>query len=146
MRLIIQRVKQASVTVENKLISSIGPGVLVLFGVHKNDNPSQTMWLAKKLLSLRIFPNEQGKMHLSLTDLQASALIVSQFTLYCDCKEGRRPDCSQAAPAHLAQPLYNKFVSEVKQELNDVQTGLFGAYMHLSLVNEGPLTFTVDAP
>ena len=146
MRLLIQRVKQASVTVEGKIVADIGVGALVFFGAHKNDTREQTTWLAQKLLSLRIFPNDQQKMHSSLQDIQGSVLIVSQFTLYCSCQEGRRPDCSSAAPAQLAEPLYNKFVNEVKQGIQNTQTGIFGAYMDVSLINDGPLTFTIDAP
>lgn len=148
MRIVVQRVKEARVTVEGRTIGEIGRGVLVFFAVHKNDtlgDPSPNiLWLVQKLIHLRIFSDVQGKMNLSLQDVQGEALIVSQFTLYGGCKEGRRPDFIESAPGSLAEPIYNQFVQEVGKSLGRVATGLFAADMQVSLVNDGPVTFIID--
>ena len=144
MRLLIQRVREARVVVEGKTVGSIQKGALVLFGVHQNDTAAQIPWLANKLVNLRMFMDEQDKMNLSLLDVKGSCLIVSQFTLYADCTEGRRPSFSQAAPPPIAQPLYETFVSEVKKSLL-VETGIFGAEMQVHLINDGPVTLLIDS-
>ena len=146
MRLVIQRVKEASVRVDGTTVGQIKKGALVLFGVHKTDIPAYTLWMAQKLIGLRYFSDPQGKMNLSLQDIQGEVLIVSQFTLYANCNEGRRPGFDNAAPGSIAKMLYEKFIEEVKQELKTVQTGIFGADMEVSLINEGPVTFVIDYP
>lgn len=145
MRLVIQRVENASVEVEGKTVGSIGKGMLVLFGVHQDDIPTQTLWLANKLVNLRIFADAQDKMNLSLLDIQGEALIVSQFTLYGNCAEGRRPEFTASAPPDKAKALYEKFIEEVLAQKIKVETGIFGARMRVSLVNDGPVTFLLDA-
>lgn len=145
MRIVVQRVKQASVTVDGKVVGSIGKGAMVLFGVHKNDDFSKIPWLANKLVNLRIFHNEEGKMDASLLDRKAEVLVVSQFTLYGNCCEGRRPDFTQAAPASLAEPIYLEFVKELKKSIAHVATGIFGAQMDVALINDGPVTLLIDA-
>ncbi len=146
MRMVIQRVKEASVRVDGAIVGQIKRGALVLFGVNKTDIPAYTLWMAQKLIGLRYFSDPQGKMNLSLGDIQGEVLIVSQFTLYANCNEGRRPGFDAAAPGSIAKMVYEKFVEEVKQELKTVQTGIFGADMEVSLVNDGPVTFIVDYP
>jgi len=145
MRIVIQRVSEAKVDVEGKTVGSIGRGSLVLFGVHKDDQMSQIPWLANKLVNLRIFSDAQDKMNLSLLDIKGEVLIVSQFTLYGNCLDGRRPSFTDTAPPVLAQSLYEAFIQEVKKSV-PVQTGIFGAMMQVRLVNDGPVTFLIDAP
>lgn len=145
MRLVIQRVENASVDVHGKTVGSIGKGMLVLFGVHQEDVPSQTLWLASKLVNLRIFADAQDKMNLSLLDVQGEVLIVSQFTLYGNCAEGRRPEFTASAPPEKAKALYEQFIKEVRAQKIKVETGIFGARMRVSLVNDGPVTLLLDA-
>ncbi len=145
MRIVIQRVANANVEVDGKIVGAIGKGALVLFGVHKNDVPSQTLWLSSKLVNLRIFADAEDKMNLSLLDIQGEVLIVSQFTLYGNCSEGRRPEFTASAPPEMAKELYEKFIQEVRQQKLKVETGIFGARMQVSLVNDGPVTFILDA-
>ena len=146
MRMVIQRVKEARVTVEGKVIGQIKKGALVLFGVQKTDIPAYTEWMAQKLIGLRYFSDSNGKMNLSVQDIQGEVLIVSQFTLYANCNEGRRPGFEAAAPGSVAKMMYEKFVEEVRQEVKMVQTGIFGADMEVALVNDGPVTFVIDYP
>ncbi len=145
MRLLIQRVKNAQVDVDAKTVGSIGPGALVLLGVTHGDDPSKAAWLASKLVNLRMFEDEQGKMNRSLIDIKGSVLIVSQFTLYGDCSEGRRPSFTGAALPAVAEPLYETFIAEVKKLGLPVATGVFGAYMQVTLLNDGPVTFIIDS-
>ena len=145
MRLLIQRVKQAQVDVEGKAIGSIGAGALVFLGITHTDAPAQSSYLASKLLNLRMFHDAEQKMNLSLLDTRGSILIVSQFTLYADCSEGRRPSFTPAAPPSLAEPLYNHFIAEVRKSNLPVATGSFGANMQVSLLNDGPVTFLIDS-
>lgn len=145
MRLLIQRVKRAQVDVEGQTIGSIGPGALVFLGITHTDAPAQSIYLASKLLNLRMFHDAEQKMNLSLLDTRGSILIVSQFTLYADCSEGRRPSFTPAAPPALAEPLYNHFVAEVRKSNLPVGTGSFGANMQVSLLNDGPVTFLIDS-
>ena len=144
MRLVIQRVSEASVSVDNAVCGKINAGVLVFLGIHKNDKTEDTEWLVNKLINLRIFTDDAGKMNLSLKDIKGEALIVSQFTLYADCTTGRRPSFTEPALPERAIPIYEKFVSEVKNAIGNVQTGIFGALMKVSLVNDGPVTFIID--
>ena len=133
MRLVIQRVDHASVTVDGTAVGAIKTGVLVLFAAHKNDTPEQTLWLASKLANLRIFPGTQDKMNLSLLDIKGEVLIVSQFTLYGDCTQGRRPEFTASAPPEMARTLYEKFIQEVRAQKLLVETGIFGAKMEVAL-------------
>lgn len=144
MRIVIQRVAKASVSVEGKHVASIGKGALVFFAVHKDDTPDKTLWLAQKLIHLRFFEDDQHKMNFSLHDIKAEVLIVSQFTLYGSCLEGRRPDFIESAPPQIARPIYDKFVAEVNKDHGRVQTGVFGANMQVDLTNDGPVTFIID--
>lgn len=144
MRLLVQVVKEAKVTVDQEITGAIGRGVLVFFGAHVNDSRADAEWLAEKLANLRVFPDSEGKMNLSLKDVDGSALIVSQFTLYGDCSQGRRPSFTNAAPPAVANPLYEHFVALMKARLKVVETGRFGEYMEVSLVNDGPLTFLIE--
>jgi D-tyrosyl-tRNA(Tyr) deacylase len=144
MRIVIQRVSEASVEVEKKVVGKIGRGALIFFAVHKKDEPAQTLWLAQKLLHLRMFADEEEKLNLSLMDIKGEVLVVSQFTLYGSCLEGRRPDFTESAAAAIAEPIYEQFVADVKRNLPGVQTGVFGANMKVRLVNDGPVTFIID--
>ncbi len=146
MRALIQRVTRAEVKVDGEIVGKIGPGLLILFAVHQEDTPEKTAWMVQKLSQLRIFADAQDKMNLSLKETQGEALIVSQFTLYGNCLQGRRPDFFAAAPPERAQAIYEKFVGEMKQELGKIETGIFGARMEVSLVNDGPVTFLIDTP
>ncbi len=146
MRMVIQRVKEASVREGGTIVGQIKRGAVVLFGVQKTDIPAYTPWMAEKLIGLRYFSDAQGKMNLSLQDIQGEILIVSQFTLYANCNEGRRPGFDAVAPGSVAKMMYEKFVEEVKQGVKTVQTGIFGADMEVALVNDGPVTFVIDYP
>lgn len=145
MRVVIQRVKKASVNVAGSTVGAINQGILVLFGVHKGDTLEDIPWLAKKITELRIFQDEDKKMNRSVQDIQGQLLIVSQFTLYGDCSKGRRPGFSDALPGAEAENLYNAFVEEMQHYLGEVQTGVFGAEMEVSLINDGPVTFIIDS-
>lgn len=144
MKILIQRVSQASVEVSNQKIGSIDAGVLVFVGITHSDTSSQVVWLADKLVNLRIFEDEGGKINQSLIDKKGSALIISQFTLYADCNTGRRPSFTQAAAPEMAKQLYDQFVQEVKKRGIVVESGLFGAEMQVSLVNCGPVTIMLE--
>lgn len=146
MRVVIQRVKEASVTVEGVVTGRIGKGFLVLFAVHKDDVPESTTWLAQKICNLRIFTDPQGKMNLALKDVGGGVLVVSQFTLYGNCMNGRRPDFIQSASGDTAEAIYDKFVDEIGKEMGSVQTGVFAAKMEVALVNDGPVTFIIEYP
>lgn len=144
MKVVVQRVSQASVTVDNTVVGKIDQGLLVLFGVHIDDDPAQTAWFVNKLLNLRIFEDENGKMNRSVLDIQGGVLAVSQFTLYGNCKNGRRPDFISAAGPEKAEAIYDKFVSELKAEFPNVGTGIFGAKMSVALINDGPVTMIIE--
>jgi len=146
MRLVIQRVKKAQVEVDGEIVARIGSGVLAFLGIRKGDTAKEISWMAKKLVDLRIFRDEQGKMNQSIKDIGGEILVVSQFTLYGNCTSGRRPDFFSAAPPAQAKLLYEQYVSEVKKEIPTVQTGVFGAMMEVALVNDGPVTLVVDTP
>lgn len=144
MRLLIQRVLEAKVVINKQVYSQIGSGLLVLLGIHKEDDASQITWLINKLVHLRIFGDEEGKMNRSIKEIGGQILIVSQFTLYGNCLNGRRPDFIQAAIPAIAEPLYQQFVEQLRQEIENVQTGQFGAEMQISLTNDGPVTFFIE--
>ncbi len=144
MRALIQRVKSASVTIEGEVFSEIGAGVLVLLGVGKDDTSENVQKLAQKLLSLRIFEDENDKMNLSVIDVKGEILVVSQFTLYGDCKKGTRPSFDGAAHPDVANKLYQEFVSLLKESGLTIKTGKFRAMMDVALVNDGPVTFMLE--
>jgi D-tyrosyl-tRNA(Tyr) deacylase len=144
MRAVIQRVSSASVTVDGKVVGAIGPGLLVLVGVGRNDTEQDAEALAQKIIELRVFQDEAGKMNLNLRDTGGSLLVVSQFTLYGDTRKGRRPSFDLAAPPEQARRLYERFVEAARRQGVPVETGVFQAMMSVSLVNEGPVTFLVE--
>lgn len=145
MRAVIQRVSKASVTVEGRTIAQIEKGMLVLLGVKQDDSKREAELLAKKTANLRIFNDEQGKMNLSLLDIEGEALVVSQFTLYGNCRKGRRPSFIDAALPEKADLLYQEYVQYLKDEHIAVQTGQFQAMMQVELINEGPVTIILDS-
>lgn len=144
MKILIQRVKNASVTIEGKLFSSINKGILALVGIEKGDNLENIPKGAKKVANLRIFPDENDKMNLSLIDVDGEMLIVSQFTLCGDCKKGTRPSFDKSAPPDIANELYEKFVEEISSYGIKTQTGKFAAMMDVALINDGPVTFMIE--
>jgi D-tyrosyl-tRNA(Tyr) deacylase len=145
MRLVVQRVTEASVTVNNGTTGSIRTGLLVFLGVSRTDTVEDADYLTGKLLGLRIFPDEDGKMNRNVQEAGGSLLIVSQFTLYGDCRKGRRPSFDQAAPPDQAQDLYNYFVESAKRGPVPVETGVFQATMQVHIVNDGPVTILIDS-
>jgi len=145
MRAVIQRVSEARVTVAGSVLGEIGPGLLALLGVAKPDTPAHAEFLAEKILNLRVFPDEAGKMNRSLLDVTGALLVISQFTLYGDCRKGRRPSFDDAAPAEQARPLYEHFVEVARRSGVRVETGVFQAHMEVSLVNDGPVTLLVES-
>lgn len=145
MRAVIQRVRRASVTIDGEIQGEIGRGMVVLLGIHGNDTLTDLQWLAEKVVNLRIFDDAQGKMNLSLTEIDGAMLIISQFTLYGDCRKGRRPGFSSAAPPEIAEPLYRRFIEEIINKQVKVATGIFQAAMDVELVNEGPVTLLLDS-
>ncbi|MDO4522862.1 MAG: D-aminoacyl-tRNA deacylase [Eubacteriales bacterium] len=145
MKFVIQRVSEASVTVEEQIIGQIGRGFLVLIGVGQEDTTSNADILIKKMIGLRIFEDAQGKTNLSLKDVGGSLLLVSQFTLYANCKKGNRPSFIEAGDPQKANELYEYIISECKKQVSDVQTGAFGADMKVALVNDGPFTILLEA-
>ena len=145
MRLVIQRVREARVTVNDGVTGSIRTGLLVFLGVSRTDTVEDADYLTGKLLGLRIFPDEEGKMNRNVQEADGSLLIVSQFTLYGDCRKGRRPSFDQAAPPDQAQDLYNYFVESAKRGPVPVETGVFQAMMQVHIVNDGPVTILIDS-
>ncbi|MCD6107643.1 MAG: D-tyrosyl-tRNA(Tyr) deacylase [Caldisericaceae bacterium] len=141
MRIVLQRVKRASVSIDGEIVSTIGNGLLILIGVEKRDTEREAKYLAKKVCGLRIFPDEHGKMNLSVRDINGEIMIISQFTLTSYIKKGNRPGFGNAAGENLAISLYKLFVEEIKKQVKTVKTGIFGAYMEVNLVNNGPVTF-----
>ena len=144
MRAVLTRVKSASVTVDGKVIGRIGPGFLILLGITHEDTEAQAVKLADKLMGLRIFEDENEKMNRSLEDVGGQVLVISQFTLYGNCKKGRRPEFLAAARPELAVPLYEKFIALCRDKGFSVETGEFGAEMLVESVNDGPVTLIVD--
>lgn len=145
MRVVIQRVKNASVTVDGEIVGKIGKGILVLLGVAVADTEKDALYLLEKTLNLRIFEDSDAKMNLSLRDIAGELLIISQFTLYGDVRKGRRPSFIEAAPPEKANRLYEYFVSVARQKLLRVETGKFQAMMDVALINDGPVTILLDS-
>ncbi len=144
MRAVVQRVKEARVEVDGRVAGAISHGLLVLLGVGREDGPEQAAWLAKKIAGLRLFPDPEDKLNLSLRDVGGEVLVVSQFTLWGDCRKGTRPSYSRAAGGEQAEPLYRAFCQELRQQGLSVATGEFGAMMEVHLVNQGPVTLLLD--
>ncbi len=145
MRAAFQRVAEASVSVEGATVGRIGPGWLVLLGVARDDGDEDAVWMAGKLLNLRAFEDEQGKMNRSVRDVQGGVLVVSQFTLLADCRAGRRPSFTAAAEPALAERLYKRFTDLLLPSGLEIASGVFGAMMKVALVNDGPVTFLLDS-
>jgi D-tyrosyl-tRNA(Tyr) deacylase len=145
MRAVLQRVSSASVTVDGTIAGAIGPGLMILLGVEKGDGEEDARFLAKKTAGLRIFEDEEGKMNLAVGEAGGAVLVVSQFTLLADCRKGRRPGFSQAAPPQEADALYRRFVELLRQEGLEVATGVFQAMMDVQLINNGPVTMLLDS-
>ena len=145
MRAVVQRVKESSVTVTNQMISRIGPGLLVLLGVSEADDSGDAVYLSEKIVHLRIFEDESGKMNRSLMETQGEMLVVSQFTLLGDCRKGRRPSYVQAAGPEKAEHLYEIFVEQVRKKGVAVKTGRFRTMMDVALINDGPVTLILDS-
>ena len=144
MRAVVQRVQESQVKVGDEIVGAIGPGLLVFLGVGKNDAEEQADALASKLVNLRIFEDQEGKMNCSALDTKAEILVVSQFTLYGNCDKGRRPSFDDAAPSEKAEALYNYFVGKLCQQNIKTATGKFRAMMAVALVNDGPVTFIIE--
>ena len=145
MRVVLQRVSQAEVSVSGETIGRIGPGLLALAAVSRQDGENDLVWMARKIVDLRVFDDDKGNLNMSLRDIRGQLLVVSQFTLYGDCKKGRRPSYSEAAPAAEVEALYNRFVEIVREAVPDVQTGRFQAAMEVRLTNDGPVTLILDS-
>ena len=145
MRVCVQRVSEASVETDGKTIGAIGPGLLVLLGVGQSDTPAEVTQLVDKIVNLRVFADDQDKMNRSLLDIQGQMLVISQFTLWGDCRKGRRPSFVQAADPEVAEPLYERFVDEVRGQGVVTETGRFGAMMQVHLVNDGPVTLVIES-
>ena len=144
MRVVVQRVKQASVSVEGRVVGAIGHGLMLLVGIRTGDTEAEIRWLASKIASLRIFDDDKGKLNRSVLDVGGSVLAVSQFTLYADGRKGRRPSYDQAAPPDIAEPLIRRFVQLLEAEGVPVQTGVFRAHMLVEIHNDGPVTILLE--
>jgi D-tyrosyl-tRNA(Tyr) deacylase len=145
MRIVIQRVKEAKVLVDEKVVGSISSGALVFFGSHKEDEQKEVLYLVNKLVNLRMFADSEDKMNISLVEAKKELLVISQFTLYADCQTGRRPSFTDTAPPEIAKTFYDQFIQEAKKMVPKVETGVFGAKMEVRLINDGPVTFIIDA-
>lgn len=146
MRAIVQRVTDAAVTVAGEQVGRIGPGLVLLVGVRHGDSPAAARWLAEKVAHLRIFADDDSKFNRSVLDVGGSILLISQFTVYGDCRKGRRPNFTAAAPPDVAAPLLDTLAEELRNRGLPVETGEFGAMMQVSLTNDGPVTVLVDTP
>jgi D-tyrosyl-tRNA(Tyr) deacylase len=146
MRVVIQRVTEASVTINQQIHSQIETGYLVLAGFEENDSEEDLHWISKKITDLRVFSDQDGKMNLSVQDVGGEILLVSQFTLFASTKKGNRPSFIRSASPEIAVPLYDKFILMLNELLpNKIKTGVFGADMKISLINDGPVTITIDS-
>ena len=146
MKTVVQRVSQAEVMVEGKTVGRIGSGLLALVAIHQKDTENDLLWMAKKIVELRIFDDDLDRLNLSLQDVHGQLLVVSQFTLYGDCRKGRRPSYSEAAPPADAEKLYLRFIDILRKLVPDVQTGQFQTSMEVHLINSGPITLILDSP
>ena len=145
MKAVVQRVAQAAVTVDGQVVGKIGPGVMILLGVTHHDQDKDAQWLADKISGLRIFEDDEGKMNRSLLEIGGNALVVSQFTLYGDCRKGRRPSFSNAAQPDIAEQLYGRFMSYLREAgVSRVESGIFGAHMQVEIHNDGPVTLILE--
>jgi D-tyrosyl-tRNA(Tyr) deacylase len=144
MKTVLQRVSQGAVTVEGQRVSTIGPGLVILVGVGRQDGEAQADWLAEKIVNLRIFEDEAGKMNRSVLDVGGSALVVSQFTLFADAEKGRRPSFIDAAPPEQAEPLITHFAKRLQFHGVPTQTGVFRAHMRVEIHNDGPVTIILE--
>lgn len=146
MRVVIQRVTNASVSIENNTKSEIGKGLLILLGIEETDTNEDIDWLCGKIARLRIFDDKQGIMNLSIVDINGEILLISQFTLYASTRKGNRPSYIKAARPEIAIPIYETFIKKLSFETNkEIKTGIFGAMMNVSLVNDGPVTIIIDS-
>lgn len=145
MRAVLQRVKKAGVIVGGKSVAGIGRGILALVAISREDTAEDLQWMARKITELRVFNDREGKLNLSLQDTGGELIVVSQFTLYGDCRKGRRPSYSDAAPPAEAEKMYKEFLEIVRDIMPEVQTGQFQAMMDVSLVNDGPITLILDS-
>ena len=144
MKAVIQRVKKAHIDINTDRIATIDDGLCVLLGIHHDDTPKQCQWIINKLLTLRLFDDDHQQATYTVKDKQYSLLIISQFTLYGECQKGRRPNFSNAAPASIAKPLYQHFITTLKSQYPHVQSGKFGSMMQVSLTNDGPVTLILE--
>lgn len=144
LRAVIQRVREGRVSVDGKVVGSIQKGMVILLGVKTEDTEADAHWLADKCVHLRIFENNEGEFHYSLMDVKGEILVVSQFTLYGDCRKGRRPSFTEAADPEIAESLYNCFVDLLRQCKLKVETGVFAAHMQVEIMNDGPVTLIID--
>lgn len=145
MRAVIQRVELASVMIDGKIKSEIGPGLLIFIGIEEEDNDEDINWMCSKILKLRIFEDEDGIMNLSVSDINGDIMVVSQFTLHASTKKGNRPSYIKAAKPEYAKPYYLRFVKNLRREYHkEIKTGEFGAMMRISLLNDGPVTILID--
>ncbi|MCI4671252.1 MAG: D-aminoacyl-tRNA deacylase [Bacteroidia bacterium] len=145
MRAVIQRVKFSQVEVDTEIVGEITHGLMVLLGITHDDNQADIERLVKKIINLRIFEDEDGKMNLSVKDIKGGIHVISQFTLHADTKKGNRPSFMRSAPPNISEPLYEDFLSHLRKEFKgDIATGKFGAYMKVSLLNDGPITIIMD--
>lgn len=145
MRCVIQRVKEASVEVDSKIVSQIGKGFLILLGIQKDDNDEDIYYLVRKVSNLRIFDDESNKLNLSIRDVNGEIMVISQFTLYGNLKGGYRPDFTRAEKGERAKEMYEKFIKRLENEGFVVKSGVFGAYMNIKLINDGPVTIIIDS-
>ena len=145
MRAVIQRVNTASIKIKENVVASIGRGIVVFLGIAKEDIAKDCFYLSEKIILLRLFPNDENKMHFNIHDLKLPLLVVSQFTLLADCRQGRRPDFFSAAKPEKAKKLYELFICDLKQKGVEVLSGVFKEYMQVELVNDGPVTFLLDS-
>lgn len=146
MRAVLQRVKNASLTIDSKMHSSIGTGLLVLIGIEEADTTDDVLWLSQKILSMRIFADAEGKMNLCVKDIAAEIMLVSQFTLFASTKKGNRPSFIRSAKPEIAIPLYQLAIKQIETDLGSkIQTGVFGTDMKISLLNDGPVTIIIDS-
>lgn len=145
MRVVIQRVKEAKIEVDGNVVGSIGKGLLIYLGIGKDDSEKDVEFIADKLVNLRIFPDENDKMNLSILDVEGAILLVSQFTLYGDCRKGRRPGFDLAGEPQTAEKLYEMTIRAIRQKGIPVETGVFAAHMDVTSINDGPVTFLLDS-